>query len=381
MSRAATTVTVGDQITSLLTGFALTTAAREIGVALRRGGAAAGAPAAAGGPGARSAGAARAPHHAACAAPRSCRPARRSRRSTKAACRRRWCVDCTSSPRATSWTTRPMCWPSACRASARATRCAPSATRSSTAATPCSSCRPTASCRSCLAAKRNLELPRALRKLDHFAVLLLDDVGLHPAESRGGRDSLHAARRTLRATLGLHHQQSDLRAVGSDLSRSDGDGGGDRSPGASLGAAGIRCPQLSDRAGEAARQSRRQPSGGRLVTETDRTGCPRIDDRPGGRPEGRPVWHAHARTRPIATSEEAVDAAGPVDAQTRPPRLGKRRTVSHSAHRHPRPLDQGERTPDKSHSRPATGQRQLPEPAAVASGLIRQPFAGRNSCR
>ena len=27
-----------------------------------------------------------------------------------------------------------------------------------------------------LAAKRNLELPRALRKLDHFAVLLLDDV-------------------------------------------------------------------------------------------------------------------------------------------------------------------------------------------------------------
>jgi len=28
-----------------------------------------------------------------------------------------------------------------------------------------------------LAAKRNLDLPRALRKLDHFAVLILDDVG------------------------------------------------------------------------------------------------------------------------------------------------------------------------------------------------------------
>ena len=28
-----------------------------------------------------------------------------------------------------------------------------------------------------LAAKRNLELPRALRKLDHFALLILDDVG------------------------------------------------------------------------------------------------------------------------------------------------------------------------------------------------------------
>jgi hypothetical protein len=33
--------------------------------------------------------------------------------------------------------------------------------------------------------------------------------------------------------------------------------------------------------------------------------------------------HAHALTRPI-TYEEAVDAAGPVDAQTRPPRLAKR---------------------------------------------------------
>jgi hypothetical protein len=91
--------------------------------------------------------------------------------------------------------------------------------------------------------------------------------------------------------------------------------------------------------------------------------------------------YAHAVTGPIAAPEEAVDAAGPVDAQTRPPRLGKRRTVSHSAHRHPRLLDQGRETPDRSHSRPATGQRQLPESAAVDGGLIRQPFAGRNSCR
>jgi hypothetical protein len=42
---------------------------------------------------------------------------------------------------------------------------------------------------------------------------------------------------------------------------------------------------------------------------------------------------AHTRTRPRAAPEEAVDAAGPVDAQTRPPGLGKRRTVSHSAPR------------------------------------------------
>ena len=78
-------------------------------------------------------------------------------------------------------------------------------------------------------------------------------------------------------------------------------------------------------------------------------------------------------------AEETVDAAGPVDAQTRPPGLGKRRTVSHSAHRHPRPLNQGE-TPGRFTQGPATGHRQ-PEPAAVASGLIRHPFAGRNSCR
>ncbi len=63
--------------------------------------------------------------------------------------------------------------------------------------------------------------------------------GLHPAESRGGRDSLHAPRRTLRATLRLHHEQFDLRALGSDLPRSDGDRRGDRSVGASLGPAGI----------------------------------------------------------------------------------------------------------------------------------------------
>ena len=37
-----------------------------------------------------------------------------------------------------------------------------------------------------------------------------------------------------------------------------------------------------------------------------------------------PFGNAHALTRPIAAPEEAVDAAGPVDAQTRPPRLAKR---------------------------------------------------------
>jgi hypothetical protein len=70
--------------------------------------------------------------------------------------------------------------------------------------------------------------------------------------------------------------------------------------------------------------------------------------------------HAHALTRPIA-HEEAVDAAGPVDAQTRPPRLGKRRTVSHSAHRHPRLLDRRERQRDLTHGqRPASDNYRAP---------------------
>ena len=89
--------------------------------------------------------------------------------------------------------------------------------------------------------------------------------------------------------------------------------------------------------------------------------------------------HVHVLTRPVAAPEEAVDAAGPVDAQTRPPRLGKRRTVFHSAHRHPRLLEKGERRDLTHGQRPASDN--YPSPAAVASELIRRPFAGRNSCR
>jgi hypothetical protein len=73
-------------------------------------------------------------------------------------------------------------------------------------------------------------------------------------------------------------------------------------------------------------------------------------------------WPHPSARRPIAAPEEAVDAAGPVDAQTRPPRLGKRRTVSHSAHRHPRPLNQGEkRQTDLTHGqRPASDNYRAP---------------------
>src|SRR5207342_2429992 len=92
--------------------------------------------------------------------------------------------------------------------------------------------------------------------------------GLHLTESRRGRNSLHAPRGTLRTTLGGHHEQFDLRAVGPDLSGSDGDGRGDRSPGAPLRAAGIRCLQFPDRAREAEGKTYAKPTGGGVVTET-----------------------------------------------------------------------------------------------------------------
>ena len=148
MSRAATTPTVGDQITTPAHAVYAHDGGARDGLAVRPGGAAAGAAAAARRPASSKRRSGTSAASRACAGPRSCRRAKRSRRSTKAACRRRWCVASTSSPTATSSTTPPMSWRSACPASARATRCAPSATRSSTAATPCSSCRPIASCRS-----------------------------------------------------------------------------------------------------------------------------------------------------------------------------------------------------------------------------------------
>ena len=44
----------------------------------------------------------------------------------------------------------------------------------------CSSPQPTGWCRTCSAAKRDLALPRQLRKLDNYDFLLLDDLGYLP---------------------------------------------------------------------------------------------------------------------------------------------------------------------------------------------------------
>ena len=86
----------------------------------------------------------------------------------------------TSWPRAASSSAASTCWPSGCPAPARPPPGAPWATAWWKLATPSSSLRPTAWSQELLAAKRDLDLPRQLRKLDNFDFLLLDDLGYLP---------------------------------------------------------------------------------------------------------------------------------------------------------------------------------------------------------
>ena len=78
-----------------------------------------------------------------------------------------------------------------------------------------------------LAAKRDLDLPRQLRKLDNFDFLLLDDLGYLPqgAEESGG--PLHPHRRTLRAPVVGHHVKPGLLGVGAHLRQPHGHRRGD----------------------------------------------------------------------------------------------------------------------------------------------------------
>ena len=82
-----------------------------------------------------------------------------------------------------------------------------------------------------LGAKRDLDLPRALRKLDLYEVILLDDLGYVSAEPGRGRGAVHAARaeryerRSVMVTSNL-----GLQPVGPDLPRPDGAGRRDRPP-------------------------------------------------------------------------------------------------------------------------------------------------------
>ena len=78
-----------------------------------------------------------------------------------------------------------------------------------------------------LAAKRDLDLPRQLRKLDNFDFLLLDDLGYLPQGRRGVRGPLHPHRRTLRAPVIGHHVKPGLLGVGTHLCQPHGHRRGD----------------------------------------------------------------------------------------------------------------------------------------------------------
>ena len=94
-----------------------------------------------------------------------------------------------------------------------------------------------------LAAKRDLELPRMLRKLDNFDLLVIDDLGYLP---RGVGGALHTDRRALRASLAGHHLQPCLLRVGEGVRQPHGYCSGDRQDRASLGHTRVRPAELQD---------------------------------------------------------------------------------------------------------------------------------------
>ena len=111
-----------------------------------------------------------------------------------------------------------------------------------------------------LAAKRDLALPRQLRKLDSYDFLLLDDLGYLP---QGAEESevlfTLIAERYERRSLGITSNPqswlgagSGLLPVGAHFRQPHGHGGSHRPGGPPLGHPGIRCPQLPDRSGPAA---------------------------------------------------------------------------------------------------------------------------------
>ena len=98
-----------------------------------------------------------------------------------------------------------------------------------------------------LAAKRDLDLPRMLRKLDNFDLLVIDDLGYLPQ----GADESEVlftliAERYERRSLGITSKPG-LLGVGEDLRQSYGDGCCDRQDRASLGHPRVRHAELPHR--------------------------------------------------------------------------------------------------------------------------------------
>ena len=322
MSRAATTRTVGDQITTLLTGFhahdgrardwcrgsSRRSSSRRCRCCWRSWSSKRRSDTSAA--------------SRACAGPRSCRPAKRSRRSMKAACRRRWCVASTSSPTATSSTTRPMCLafglPGVGKSHAM---CA---------------------------------VGHALVDRGH-AVLFMPTYSLVQELLGGEAGSRAAARlaqtRSLRgaasSTTSGYIQQSPEEAeilftllaeryerrsvfITSNLIFAQWDrifrdqmataAAIDRLVHHSV-LLEFDVPSFRTEHAKRRGKAAAEPSGGRFVTKHDRAGCPRIDDRRVGRPEGRPVCAASRavqRDRQPARGRGRCRPRGRADAPTAP---------------------------------------------------------------
>ena len=214
-----------------------------------------------------------------------------------------------------------------------------------------------------LAAKRNLELPRALRKLDHFAVLLLDDVGYiqqspEEAEILFTLLAERYERRSVCITSNLIFAQwdrifRDQMATAAAIDRLV-----HHSVLLEFDVPSFRTEHAKRRGKASAK-----PSGGRLVTKTtaqDASGSTiaSADDL-----RRRPVWLRPRRSRGRSPR--------PKRPWTLPAPWTRRRAhralenggpFPTSAHRHPRPLDQGEETPDDlTHGqRPANDNYRVP---------------------
>ena len=109
-----------------------------------------------------------------------------------------------------------------------------------------------------LAAKRDLDLPRMLRKLDNYDLLVIDDLGYLPQGGRRVGGAVHSDSRALRAPLARHHVQPGLLRVGEGVRQPDGDSRRDRQDRASLGHTRVRRAQLPDCRGA-------EPAGGGCV--------------------------------------------------------------------------------------------------------------------
>ncbi len=97
-----------------------------------------------------------------------------------------------------------------------------------------------------LAARRDLDLPRMLRKLDNFDLLVIDDLGYMP-QGAGESEVLFTliAERYERRSLGITSKPGLLR-VGEGVRQPYGDCRGDRQDRAPLGHPGVQPAKLQD---------------------------------------------------------------------------------------------------------------------------------------